>query len=85
MRDRDIAERALQAALDAGAGYADVRVQEIETEELAVRNGVLEITVPLSQSSQQRRTVQIQNASDDTAKSQGANGGRASATSSSGS
>ncbi|HEY4938586.1 MAG TPA: DNA gyrase modulator, partial [Actinomycetota bacterium] len=42
MRDRDIAERALQAALDAGAGYADVRVQELETEELAVRNGVLE-------------------------------------------
>jgi TldD protein len=39
---RDIAERTLQAALDAGAGYADVRVQEIETEELAVRNGVLE-------------------------------------------
>src|SRR3979409_655827 len=39
---RDIAERAVQAALDAGAGYADVRVQEIETEELAVRNGVLE-------------------------------------------
>ena len=38
----DIAERALQAALDAGAGYADVRVQEIESEDLAVRNGVLE-------------------------------------------
>jgi len=31
---REIAERALQAALDAGAAYADVRVQETETEEL---------------------------------------------------
>jgi len=39
---RDIAEAALQAALDAGASYADVRVQEIETEELSVRNAVLE-------------------------------------------
>lgn len=39
---RDIAEAALQAALDAGATYADVRVQEIETEELSVRNAVLE-------------------------------------------
>ncbi|GAC1367690.1 MAG: TldD/PmbA family protein [Actinomycetota bacterium] len=39
---RDIAEAALQAALDAGATYADVRVQEIETEELSVRNSVLE-------------------------------------------
>jgi TldD protein len=39
---RDIAERAVQAALDAGAAYADVRVQEIETEELSVRNAVLE-------------------------------------------
>ena len=39
---RDIAEAALQAALDAGASYADVRVQEIETEELSVRNVVLE-------------------------------------------
>lgn len=39
---RELAERALQAALDAGASYADVRVQEIETEELSVRNGVLE-------------------------------------------
>src|ERR1051326_943348 len=39
---RDIAEAALQAALDAGASYADVRMQEIETEELSVRNAVLE-------------------------------------------
>lgn len=39
---REIAELALQAALDAGAGYADVRVQEVDTEEVSVRNGVLE-------------------------------------------
>src|SRR5712691_5613699 len=39
---RNIAERVLQAALDAGATYADVRVQEVETEELSVRNAVLE-------------------------------------------
>ena len=39
---RDIAEYALQAALDAGAAYADVRVQEVDTEEVSVRNGVLE-------------------------------------------
>ena len=39
---REIAERALQVALDAGADYADVRVQELETEGLAVRNGILE-------------------------------------------
>src|SRR2546429_1180764 len=39
---RDIAEHALQAALDAGAAYADVRVQEVDTEEVSVRNGVLE-------------------------------------------
>ncbi|MGH2705720.1 MAG: TldD/PmbA family protein [Actinomycetota bacterium] len=39
---RDVAEAALQAALDAGATYADVRVVEIDTEALAVRNGVLE-------------------------------------------
>src|SRR5437867_3578149 len=39
---RDIAEFALQAALDAGAAYADVRVQEVDTEEVSVRNGVLE-------------------------------------------
>jgi HSP20 family protein len=58
------------------------RTEEVQA---SFRNGVLEITVPLSQSSQQRRTVQIQHASDDTAKSEGANGGRASATSSSGS
>ena len=32
----------MQAALDAGAAYADVRVQDIETEELTVRNGILE-------------------------------------------
>jgi HSP20 family protein len=48
-------------------------------------NGVLEITVPLSQSSQQRRAVQIQNASGDRPESEGANGGRASATGSPGS
>jgi HSP20 family protein len=57
------------------------RTDEVQA---SFRNGVLEITVPLSQSSQQRRTVQIQNSSD-TAKSEGANGGRASATKSSGS
>src|SRR2546423_1396924 len=39
---RDIAEYALQAALDAGAAYADARVQEVDTEEVSVRNGVLE-------------------------------------------
>lgn len=39
---QDIAQRALQAALDAGAAYADVRVQEVETEELSVRNAILE-------------------------------------------
>ncbi|MGH2733127.1 MAG: PmbA/TldA family metallopeptidase, partial [Actinomycetota bacterium] len=39
---QEIATRALQAALDAGASYADVRVQEIETESLAVRNAILE-------------------------------------------
>jgi HSP20 family protein len=48
-------------------------------------NGVLEITIPLAQSSPQRRTVQIQSASGDTAKSEGANGGRQSASGSSGS
>ena len=39
---QEIADAALQAALDAGATYADVRVQEIDTEDLSVRNGVLE-------------------------------------------
>lgn len=58
---------------------------KIEEVQASFRNGVLEITVPLSQPSQPRRTVQIQSSSDDTAKSDGANGGNASATSSSGS
>ncbi|MGH7425589.1 MAG: TldD/PmbA family protein, partial [Candidatus Methylomirabilales bacterium] len=39
---RSIADEALQSALDAGASYADVRVQEVELEALAVRNGILE-------------------------------------------
>src|SRR2546428_12712009 len=39
---QDVAEQVLQAALDAGAAYADVRVQEVETEDLTVRNAVLE-------------------------------------------
>src|SRR5437773_2165711 len=39
---RGSAEYTLQAALDAGAAYADVRVQEVDTEEVSVRNGVLE-------------------------------------------
>jgi HSP20 family protein len=58
------------------------RTEEVQA---SFRNGVLEITMPLSQSSQQRRIVQIQNASGETPKSEGANGGRASAPSSSGS
>lgn len=39
---KDLGERALQAALDAGASYADARVQEVESESFTVRNGVLE-------------------------------------------
>ena len=39
---RELAERALQVAVDAGATYADVRVQEVTTEELSVRNEILE-------------------------------------------
>jgi HSP20 family protein len=51
------------------------RTEEVQA---SFRNGVLEISVPLSQSSQPRRIVQIQNTSDDTARSEGGNGGRAS-------
>src|SRR2546425_642033 len=39
---QDVAEQVLQAALDAGAAYADVRVQAVEAEDLTVRNAVLE-------------------------------------------
>lgn len=39
---KDLARGALQAALDAGASYADVRVQEIETDAFSVRDGILE-------------------------------------------
>lgn len=38
----EIIERALDAAQRAGAGYADVRVVERETEQLSVKNGALE-------------------------------------------
>lgn len=53
------------------------RTEEVQA---SFRNGVLEITVPLSQSSQQRRVVEIQNASDQTAKSQGDTGAQAATT-----
>ncbi|HEU5002729.1 MAG TPA: TldD/PmbA family protein [Actinomycetota bacterium] len=39
---QELVEGALQAALDAGATYADVRGQEIDIEDLSVRNGILE-------------------------------------------
>ena len=59
------------------------RTEEVQA---SFRNGVLEITVPLSQSTQQRRIVQIQSASDDAEKSAGAtDGGSASANGGSGS
>jgi TldD protein len=38
----DIAETAVQAALDAGATYADARVMETRAEAMAARNGVVE-------------------------------------------
>ena len=38
----DIAEAAVQAALDAGAAYADARVMESRAESMAARNGVVE-------------------------------------------
>jgi TldD protein len=38
----DIAIAAVEAALAAGAGYADARVMEIRTEAMAARNGVIE-------------------------------------------
>jgi hypothetical protein len=56
------------------------RTEEVQA---SFRDGVLEITVPLAQPSQQRRTVQIQSAADNTSKSEAANGGRASASGSS--
>ena len=39
---KDLIERALDAAQRGGAGYADVRVVERETEGLTVKNGQLE-------------------------------------------
>src|SRR6266550_2093163 len=38
----EIATAAVEAALAAGAGYADARVMEIRTESMAARNGVIE-------------------------------------------
>ena len=38
----DIATAAVEAALAAGASYADARVMEIRTEAMAARNGVVE-------------------------------------------
>jgi TldD protein len=38
----DIATAAVEAALAAGAGYADARVMQIRTEAMAARNGVIE-------------------------------------------
>jgi TldD protein len=38
----DIASRAVEAALNAGASYADARVMEIRTESMSARNGVVE-------------------------------------------
>ena len=38
----DIATAAVEAALAAGARYADARVMEVRTEEMAARNGVVE-------------------------------------------
>jgi TldD protein len=39
---QDIAEAAVEAALAAGARYADARVMELRTEVMAARNGVVE-------------------------------------------
>jgi TldD protein len=38
----DVATAAVEAALAAGAGYADARVMEIRTESMSARNGVIE-------------------------------------------
>ncbi|HEY7969104.1 MAG TPA: DNA gyrase modulator, partial [Candidatus Limnocylindrales bacterium] len=38
----DIASQAVEAALNAGATYADARVMEIRTEAMSARNGVVE-------------------------------------------
>ena len=38
----DIAKQAVEAALAAGATYADARVMEIRTEAMSARNGVIE-------------------------------------------
>ena len=38
----DIAKRAVEAALAAGAAYADARVMEIRSESMSARNGVIE-------------------------------------------
>src|SRR4051812_43894588 len=38
----DIATQAVEAALGAGATYADARVMEIRTEAMSARNGVVE-------------------------------------------
>ena len=38
----DIAKRAVEAALSAGATYADARVMEIRTEAMSARNGLIE-------------------------------------------
>ena len=38
----DIATKAVEAALAAGATYADARVMEIRTEAMSARNGVIE-------------------------------------------
>ena len=38
----DIAKQAVEAALAAGATYADARVMEIRTEAMSARNGVVE-------------------------------------------
>ena len=38
----DTAKRAVEAALAAGASYADARVMEIRTEAMTARNGVVE-------------------------------------------
>ena len=43
MREFEIAELAVQAALDAGARYADVRVMDRGQEMLAARNGEIEV------------------------------------------
>src|SRR5690349_24584393 len=39
---QDIATRAVEAALAAGASYADARVMDVRTEAMSARNGVIE-------------------------------------------